>query len=483
MRQLLTFLNQHIGAAGLLAFANALIFAGLTVATPDRNPLFLLALVGYTVTGLIDISARRIQIQAFSETPALYALTALNALGLVIATTEPIGETIWLGVVGLAVLPLLVIDSMSEQDRWLIGLLPLIAAVVGAILLGDILLGIMGLGILLISNVAVHLSSAEREGQSAPVTISSRIDTPSSDSEDTDDVAMQMHVTVDGLVRSVQAINEATQQQSSSAGEQSDVITLTNKLLDDFLKLSERIRDEALSVTKTAQETEEISDQGQEAIEQAIIGMDDLREQVAAIGKTIVTLADLTRRIDEIINSVSEIATQSNLLALNASIEAARAGVHGRGFAVVADEVRSLAQQSTQAAAQVRAILAEIQNAMKETIRATEVGMDGVNDGVARTREANEVIVQLSESVSASNSAVRDIYEVIRQQAQGLEEISISMDRIQMITQNTMASTRAVEAVSTNLTRLASDLQSAVGQPVEDSDERLNEHSEQDHAD
>jgi|GEM_PF-1466341 len=478
MRQVLTFLNQHIGTAGLLAFANALIFAGLTLATPDRNELFLLALVGYAVTGLIDISARRTQVQAFSEKPGLYILTLLNAVGLILATTDPLTQSIWLGMVGLAVLPLLVIDSMSEQDRWLIGLIPLFAGLIASLLLGDTLLATMGLGVLFISNMAVHLSSDQPETVSTSVTTVNEFEpilqpARQIQPDETGEVAMQMHVTVDGLVRSVQAINEATQQQSSSAGEQSDVITLTNRLLDDFLSLSERISQEALSVTKTAQTTEEISGQGQEAIAQAIVGMDDLREQVAAIGKTIVTLADLTRKIDEIINSVSEIATQSNLLALNASIEAARAGVHGRGFAVVADEVRSLAQQSTQAAGQVRGILAEIQNAMKETIQATEIGMDGVSEGVARTQEANEVIVQLSESVSASNSAVRDIYAVIRQQAQGLEEISISMDRIQMITQNTMASTRAVEAVSTNLTRLASDLQDAVGQQLPDSNEGL----------
>jgi len=477
MGQLLTFLNQHIGVAGLLAFANALIFTALTLATPDRNPLFLLALVSYAVTGLIDISARRIQVLAFSEKPALYVLTILNAIGLILATTDPIGQTIWLGMVGLAVLPLLVIADLSEQDRWFIGLIPLVAGAIAVSLHGDTLLAIMGLGVLVISNMALHLS-LENIPIASDASVTEKASVPSiaqpeSAEQESGNVAMQMHVTVDGLVRSVQAINEATQQQSSSAGEQSDVINLTNRLLDDFLSLSERISQEALSVTKTAQATEEISGQGQDAIEQAIIGMDDLREQVAAIGKTIVTLAELTRRIDEIINSVGEIATQSNLLALNASIEAARAGVHGRGFAVVADEVRSLAQQSTQAAGQVRAILAEIQSAMKETIRATEVGMDGVNDGVARTREANEVIVKLSQSVSESNSAVRDIYEVIRQQAQGLEEISISMDRIQMITQNTMASTRAVEAVSTNLTRLASDLQSAVGQQLPDSDEGL----------
>ena len=379
--------------------------------------------------------------------------------------------------VGLSVLPLLVTTSITEQDRWLIGIIPLFAGIIASLLLADASIAIMGLGILFISNIAAHLTSTQSDVMPMPVAKVAKPEAtpqPTDTDDDNGDVAMQMHVTVDGLVRSVQAINEATQQQSSSASEQSDVISLTNRLLEDFLSLSERISKEALSVTKTAQATEEISGQGQEAIAQAIIGMDELREQVAAIGKTIVTLAELTRRIDEIINSVSEIATQSNLLALNASIEAARAGVHGRGFAVVADEVRSLAQQSTQAAGQVRAILAEIQSAMKETIRATEIGMEGVSDGVARTQEANEVIVQLSESVTASNSAVRDIYEVIRQQAEGLEEISISMDRIQMITQNTMASTRAVEAVSTNLTRLASDLQSAVGQQLPDSNEGLN---------
>jgi len=466
------FLNQHIGVAGLLAFANAIIFAMLSLITPGRNSLFLLAIVGYAVAGLIDITARRIQVSAFSEKPALYLLTALNAIGLIIVVTEPIGQPIWLGLVGLSILPLLVIgDDLSEQDRWIMGIIPLIASIVGGILLADAALAVMAWGVLIISNITVHLSTVF---VTAPIQMTTQSDSPSlvASIEDSHEVEMQMHVTVDGLVRSVQAINEATHQQSSSAGEQSDVIKLTNRLLEDFLSLSERISGQALNVTKTAQTTEEISEQGQEAISQAIVGMDELRQQVAAIGKTIVTLATLTQRIDEIINSVSEIATQSNLLALNASIEAARAGTHGRGFAVVADEVRSLAQQSTEAAAQVRGILAEIQNAMKETIRATEVGMDGVNDGVSRTQEANEVIIQLSESVTASNLAVRDIYEVIRQQAQGLEEISISMDRIQMITQNTMASTRAVEAVSTNLTRLAADLQTAVGH-APDSNEGL----------
>jgi methyl-accepting chemotaxis protein len=474
MARLFAFLNQHVGMAGLLAFANAMVFMVLALVTPGRNLLFILAIVAYTITGLIDITARRIQVSVFSEKPILYLLTVLNAIGLLLAVNDPNVQSIWLGFVGLSILPIFALGrDANEQDRLIIGIIPLIAAVVSGILLAEPSLAVMAWGVLIISNIAVHLPTSRAMIASTGKATQSVSSSSSTSLDDNIEVEMQMHVTVDGLVRSVQAINEATHQQSSSAGEQSDVIHLTNNLLDDFLTLSERISGQALNVTKTAQETEEISGQGQEAITQAIVGMDDLREQVAAIGKTIVTLAKLTQRIDEIINSVSEIATQSNLLALNASIEAARAGVHGRGFAVVADEVRSLAQQSTEAAAQVRAILAEIQNAMKETIRATEVGMDGVNDGSSRTQEANEVMVQLSESATASNLAVRDIYAVIRQQADGLEEISISMDRIQMITQNTLASTRAVETVSTNLTRLASDLQTAVGQ-VPDLDKGLN---------
>lgn len=276
------------------------------------------------------------------------------------------------------------------------------------------------------------------------------------------ELAMRMHVTVDELVRATQAINEVTTQQSSGAGEQARVIKLANQLLDDFLHQSERIKQQALNVTQTAQITANISQEGQSALTAAIAGMDDIRAQVSTIGMTILKLAHLTQRVDEIIASVSEIATQSNLLALNASIEAARAGVHGRGFAVVADEVRSLSQQSTQSAQQVRAILVEIQKAMKEAVKATEIGMLGVDNGVTKTRIANEVMVQLAQSVDASHNAVRSIYEVIRQLNEGLEELTISIERINQIMQANLASTRTVELVSTNLTRLASDLQMAV---------------------
>lgn len=274
--------------------------------------------------------------------------------------------------------------------------------------------------------------------------------------------ALQASFTVDGLVRASQAINEVTSTQAESAREQAQVIIVANARLDDFLALTERITQQARQVTKIANQAAAMSESGQAAIAATITSMDDIRTQVNVIGETIRRLADLTRRIDDIINSVSEIATQSNLLALNASIEAARAGVHGRGFAVVADEVRTLAGQSTHSAEQVRGILSEIQKAMKETIAATQQGMANVEQGLLRTHTTQEVMLQLSASVNDSRHAVQDISQVLQQQAEGMEEIAISMDRIQRITQQSLDSTRTVEMVSGNLSRLANDLVSAV---------------------
>jgi methyl-accepting chemotaxis protein len=269
---------------------------------------------------------------------------------------------------------------------------------------------------------------------------------------------IQTNVTIDGLVRASQAINEVTSVQSTSAKEQAQVIQLANQLLDDFIQLTERINEKSRQVTRVANQAADMSDSGQAAIAQTIHSMDDIRLQVQAIAGTIAKLADLTRRIDDIITSVGEIATQSNLLALNASIEAARAGIHGRGFAVVADEVRVLAGQSTQSAEQVRGILGEIQNAMRDTIKATQQGLENVEEGLNRTRTTQEVMVQLATSVNDSRTAVSEISQVLQQQAHGMEEIAISMDRIQRITQQSLESTRTVETVSANLSRLANDL-------------------------
>jgi len=275
-------------------------------------------------------------------------------------------------------------------------------------------------------------------------------------------ISSSVEITVDGLVRASDAIMQVNNQQVQSAEEQTQIITSANHTLEQFLAFSERVQQQARDVTRTTREAAEISENSRSVIQQSQHNIQDVRAQVETIGETISRLAKLTERIDEIITSVGEIATQSNLLALNASIEAARAGVYGRGFSVVADEVRTLAQQSTQSASQVRAILREIQLAMKDAVGATRSGLDYVQEGVSRTDEANSLMSQLVSNAQEAQLAVNQIYDVIRQQAHDLEEISIVMDRIQRITTQSVANAKVNESVSDNLGRLAKDLQAAM---------------------
>ncbi len=280
---------------------------------------------------------------------------------------------------------------------------------------------------------------------------------------------------VDKLARAAAALHEQTGQQILGATEQGDVITRTHALLEDFMNRSQQAQEQARHLAASAKAAVETSESGQSAIQQAITGMNQIRTQVSAIAGTILALAQFTQRIDDIITSVSEIAIQSNLLALNASIEAARAGTHGRGFAVVADEVRSLSQQSTQAARQVRAILGEIQAAMKDTVRATEEGLKGVDTGVAVTQEAEGLIAQLAANVGGSHHAASEVYDITRQQASTLEEVAISLERVERITQRGLTSARTMELTAQELTQLAADLRSLGVQ--QDADDHRKQHA------
>ncbi len=448
---------------GLLACVTGLLLALAYSLAPvywNRSPLLPLA---YTVVGIasIGLNYRRPRLELL----AFILLGGVNTFSLILLPSilfPNVGW--WMALIVVSLLSLAIAAPVLGQRIASYSLLHLLGALGGgwAILTaadtltfqGDSIL--LGIGLLLLgAAVTVFLLPGRETEQPSPGT--SPLDL------DLNHMVMQLHVTADGLVRAVDAMNHVGSLQHDGASEQAELINKTNELLSAFLELSGGIREQARSITQMAQQAAELSQNGQATIQQAIQGMDEIRAQVSAIAGTILALAQFTQRIDEIITSVSEIATQSNLLALNASIEAARAGTHGRGFAVVADEVRSLSQQSTQAARQVRAILGEIQNAMKETIRATEVGLQGVDAGVSMTEQADTVMVQLAQNVNASHEAVRHIYEVILEQVNGLEEIAISVERIDRITQQNLTATSTVRTVSQELTRLAADLQTTVG--------------------
>jgi methyl-accepting chemotaxis protein len=277
-------------------------------------------------------------------------------------------------------------------------------------------------------------------------------------------ILLRVHEAADNLSSAVAEILAATTQQASGAGEQSAAISQTTTTVDEVKTIAEQSVARAQEVAGAAQRTVEVSLVGQEVVDKAIGSMSTIRIQVEGIAENILTLAEQTQQIGEIIATVNEIAAQSNILALNASVEAARAGEHGKGFAVVAVEVRNLAEQSRQATAQVRTILSDIQKATNATVMATEEGAKRVEEGVQLAAQAGEAIEQLAGVIEESAQAAAQMVAGGRQQAAGVEQVAVAMQSINQTTVQSLASTRQTERAAQALSELASSLVEIVEQ-------------------
>lgn len=328
---------------------------------------------------------------------------------------------------------------LQGQDRLILGSLAA-ALIFGLVEItrGGSVLALVGFG-LIAALLGAHL-----------MTLSSGAETTASEGEETTPSTPAENVS-GKVIEAAHTISQTAAQQAAGLREQADLIGRTNALLTDFLELSERVRDQARDLTQTAKQAAEGSEHGQAAIQQAIASMNEIRTQVSDIATTILALSQFTQKIDDIIGSVGEIATQSNLLALNASIEAARAGAQGRGFAVVAEEVRTLSQQSTQSATQVRAILGQIQRTMREAIQATEAGLQRVDAGMERTQQADQAMSELSANVNNAHKGVNRVYEIIRQQVDGLEEITLGIERVDRVMQRQLVQMQTMQEAAVGL--------------------------------
>jgi len=256
----------------------------------------------------------------------------------------------------------------------------------------------------------------------------------------------------------------ATTQQSAGASEQSAAISQTTTTVEEVKTISEQASLRSQEVATAAQRTVEVARMGQDAVQDTISSMGEIKERVESIAENILALSEQTQQIGEIIATVNEIASQSNMLALNASVEAARAGEHGKGFAVVAMEVRSLAEQSKQATSQVKTILSEIQKATNMTVMATEEGTKGVDRGVKLVGQAQEAIEQLTSAINQSAQIATQVVAGGQQQQTGIEQIALAMQNINQATVQGLASTRQAEKSAQSLNDLARKMADTVAQ-------------------
>jgi len=255
-----------------------------------------------------------------------------------------------------------------------------------------------------------------------------------------------------------------TTQIASGAAETATAVTETTSTVEEVKKTAELTSDKARYVSETAQKAAQISQTGKRSVDQSIEGINQVRQQMEAIAGSIMKLSEQSQAIGEIIATVNDLAEQSNLLAVNAAIEATTAGEQGKRFGVVAQEIKSLAEQSKQATAQVRAILGEIQKATTAAVLVAEQGSKAVEAGVKQSTETGEAIRQLAQSITEAAQAVTQIAASSQQQQAGMDQVALAMENINQASTQNVAGTKQAETAAHNLNELGQKLKGIVEQ-------------------
>jgi methyl-accepting chemotaxis protein len=270
---------------------------------------------------------------------------------------------------------------------------------------------------------------------------------------------LEIREVVNVLASSTGEIMTTVSELASSSAQTASSISETNATVQEVRQTTDLASQKSRQVYESSHKSVQVAKSGKESVDDAIGGMRGIDERMGFIAERIVNLSEQSQAIGDIIATVNDLAEQSNLLAVNAAIEAAKAGEHGKGFAVVAQEVKNLATQSKQATAQVRSILGVIQKATTAAVLATEQGSKAVEAGVRQSSQAGEAIRLLAASIEESSNATLQIVTSTQEQAIGMDQIAIAVQSINQASGQNLEGSRQIEAAARSLYELNQKLQ------------------------
>ncbi|MBA2875711.1 methyl-accepting chemotaxis protein [Thermaerobacillus caldiproteolyticus] len=286
----------------------------------------------------------------------------------------------------------------------------------------------------------------------------------------------ELTASAEQTTKASEQIASTMQEVASGVEKQVRSVEETSQTVNEMSIGVQQVANNAQSVSAIAIEASEKASEGGQAINTAVEQMNSINETVNGLAGAIKGLGERSKEIGQIIEVITGIAEQTNLLALNAAIEAARAGEQGRGFAVVADEVRKLAEQSAQSAQQISQLISAIQEETNKAVQSMETATKEVAAGIGVVNRAGESFGQIQLAINEVTSQIQEVSSAVQQMAAGTEQMVQSMQFITQVAETTSSGTQEVSAATeeqlasmeeiassaTSLSKMAAELQSLI---------------------
>jgi methyl-accepting chemotaxis protein len=261
--------------------------------------------------------------------------------------------------------------------------------------------------------------------------------------------------------QSAEQVSIAIQQVAFGSVEQVAITNDTTRIAEEIFTGMEQISNNIQTVTNTSLEAFKRAEKGNDVVSSAIEQMNNISDKVSTSTQAVSILGEKSKEIGSIVSLITSIAGQTNLLALNAAIEAARAGEQGRGFAVVADEVRKLAEQSASAAGNISSLISEIQKEIVNAVKAMDNGTLAVKDGISMVNEAGKSFGEILEDVNYIASQMQDVSAVTEEISAGTHNMLGAIENVAKISTESSGNAENVVAASEEQTALMKEVANA----------------------
>lgn len=278
------------------------------------------------------------------------------------------------------------------------------------------------------------------------------------------DVIVEVTGSAGEVAAAATEIAASNEQMASGMNEQTTQVTQISSSIEEMSASVVEVARKSSDAAANANESGKIAREGGQVVEQTINGMKAISAAVSASATSVQELGKRGEQIGQIIEVINDIADQTNLLALNAAIEAARAGEHGRGFAVVADEVRKLADRTTKATEEIADSIKAIQSETTLAVDRMNSGTQQVEKGVERATEAGESLRKIVASAQEVAHMIQSIAAAAEQQSAASEEVAKNVESISAVTRQSSEATNQAAAAATQLSTKAEQLQALVSQ-------------------